>query len=89
MVLHRRLPKVLAGTVGGEVEAEQGVVRLRQLLPQLDEKLLSLERDLHYFGPAERVNFETVLEDNQANARYSELYVSARRILEIKKIKNQ
>ena len=58
MVLHRRLPEVLAAPVRVEVEAQEGVVALGELLPQLDEELLPLERDLDDLGPAERVDLE-------------------------------
>ncbi len=62
VVLHRRLPQVLARPVRVEVEPQQGVVALGQLLPQLDEELLALEADLDDLGPAEHVDPRLALE---------------------------
>ena len=79
----RALPEIFATSVAGQVESEQRVVRLAQLLPQLDEELLPLERDLDDLAPAERVDLDLVLKDDQPNGRDSELDVAAVGVLAV------
>ena len=79
----RALPEIFATSVAGQVESEQRVVRLAQLLPQLDEELLPLERDLDNLAPAERVDLDVVLKDDQSDGGDSQLDVSAVGVLAV------
>ena len=58
MVFDRGFPQVFARPVRGQIESQQGVVRFRQLFPQLNEKLFPFERNFDDFAPTEGVDFE-------------------------------
>ena len=80
VVFDGRLPQVLARPVRGQVEAEECVVAFGNLLPKLNEKLFSLERNLDDLRPAESIDLNLVLEHNQSDARHPEMNVPTVRV---------
>lgn len=81
VMLHACLPQVLGAAIGLHVETQQGVVVLRLLASQLNEKLLSLEGDLDDLGPREDVDLNVVLEDHETHRRDTQLNVLVGRVL--------
>lgn len=73
VVLHALLPEVLALVAPVEEEFYHVAVVTISLRVQFNQKLLPLEGDLAYLGPAEGVDLGGVLEHHDAHVRHRQV----------------